>query len=322
MIQNNNARESFCSKEEVSQSLCVAWMDQRIKHFFNDPNTNTLWYTGLSAVFNTAAVLVAWSTKTESPRVKLIAQSFVSFGMSYSIMHGASDYQNSISYFAASYGFSLMNVWVYSISQQLNQSKDIAIYQCVSVAMISFIVTYFCDKQMRESALSIDKAIDNPLVFLRLWKNFWGKARTGAFSMVGSSRFMSVFVENLSFYEPIIFITLFAIINSQSKNYRLGCPKVDTVLDVVKFMPLLVLLLVAATVIFVFDNELYFNVRPDYNGLLPLLDIIALVIESTGMLLIQPAASSQGVSTGFGYFNLPGGEESKDDDLEKKAYHA
>ena len=310
---NNDLEKSLNPTEEVARAPVYPWSDQSINKLFEDPSINDSWYTLLSAVFNTAAVLIAWSAKTESPNIKLIAQGLISVGMSYSILHGASDYKNAMSYFAASYSFSLMNVWAYALSQQLQQSNDTAVLLCVSVAILSFGVTYFCDKPMRESAFSLEKFIDNPLVFLRLWKNFWGKARTGAFSMVGSSAVVSLFVENLSFYEPIIFITLFAILNSQSDNYYLGFPKVDTAFDQFKFVPWLVLLAVASTIVFALDHDLYFKVEPNYEGWLPVLDIIALVIESTGMLFIQPDDKKPKAKILYpghgGYSWLSGGDE-------------
>ena len=315
---DNDLAKSLNPIEEVAHAPGLPWSDQSIQALFKDPNINDLWYTGLSAVFNTAAVLIAWSAKTESPRVKLIAQWFVSAGMSYSILHGASEFQNAMRYFVLSYTFSLMNVWAYAISQQFQQSDDAAVLLSVNVAISSFLVTYICDKSMRESAFSIEKFIDNPLVFLRLWKNFWGKARTGAFSMVGSNSFVSSFVENLSLYEPIVFITLFAIINSRSEKYYLGYPKFDTAYDRFKLLPWFVLLTVAASIVFVLDNELYFKVDPNYDGWLPALDIVALLVESTGMLFIQPVDKVE-PSNDHGYSRLSDGdEESKDvDSLEK-----
>tara|TARA_B100001093_G_scaffold252690_1_gene241821 strand:+ start:652 stop:1638 length:987 start_codon:yes stop_codon:yes gene_type:complete len=316
MCAPNDIKEPLNQIEKVNRAPESLWSDQMIKQLFKDANNNDLWYTGLSAVFNTAAVLIAWSAKTESPKIKLIAQGFISVGMSYSILHGASEYQNAIVYFAASYGFSLMNVWAYALSQQFQQSNDTAVLLCIGVAIVSFIVTYLCDKPMRESAFSIEKMLDNPIVFLRLWKNFWGKARTGAFSMVGSSAFVSLFVENLSFYEPIIFITLFAVLNSQSDNYYLGLPKFHTAFDQFKFLPWLALLSVAASIVFVFDKEIYLKDGSNYNGWLPVLDIVALVIESTGMLFIQPVdkeAKAESLYSEHRYFKLSGDvEETKD----------
>ena len=68
---------------------------------------------------------------------------------------------------------------------------------------------------------------------------------------------------------------------------------------------------------FALDHDLYFKVEPNYEGWLPVLDIIALVIESTGMLFIQPDDKKSKAKILYpghgGYSWLSGGDEETKD---------
>ena len=256
-----------------------------VKWFDNQRIVNQS-YAALAAIFNTASVFVAWSTETKNQTVKFIAQCMIAASMGYSILHGASEYECPPVWFVLSYSASLVNVWSSDVSESLGFS---GITSPLVISGLSFLITCCCDKKIMALLASLrdsrftQSSCNDPFAFLRLWKNFFGKLKTGLFSMVGVSLLAGEIVEWLSFIEPLVFISLFFIIVTHSDTSQLALPRCRDSEILVKCIPCLVML-VTEGVILTIDSDRYF-----YNDdKLPLLDMVGLLIEACGYWFILP----------------------------------
>jgi len=283
-------REENEANGPVKRAHSAWYRGDAIRGCFNDPVVVDRCYSALAAIFNTSSVLIAWSAETENPTVKLIAQLMIAFSMSYSILHGASEYNYPPVYFLLSYVASLINVWSGNVSEYLG-SSGLALPLVISV--VSFIITCCCDKKIVEligsihSGEFIETTKNEPFVFLRLWKIFFGKVRTGIFSMVGTSLVAGDIVEWMSFIEPLVFITFFLMIISQSNSSQLVLPRCDATAGCIKFAPWVVMLVVECMIL-IKDSDFYFY----HENKLPLLAMFGLLAEVSGFLFIKPKAVS------------------------------
>ena len=270
---------------------CLGFGTATIRDWYSNHATNEKYYAMLSAVFNVAAAGIAWAAKENNRHIKLAAQCMIASGMTYSITHGASDYDAALWFAATSIVFGWINVWSYDlvVASQLPN----LIESMLAITSLSFLVACRCDQKMWGLFLKLLQPaewlnlpaiiLNDPLAFLRFWKNLFGKTRTAAFSMVGASQEASIVVEWLSFLEPVTFIGIFLSINRNAPDYTLGWPDLQSVQGAIKLLPCLLLILASATIMTV-DRDNYF--KP--GQWLPILDLVALCVESIGMLFIQP----------------------------------
>ena len=266
---------------------------------------NTL-YAFASCMFNVSAILMVAASEDNNDTQKRIAQCLIVLAMTGPMIHATYGWKvdekpitNSNSKteeimphnnwpgicFATTFSTSIVNIFnedIYDslLTPTLNLSDNEYTYFFFFAVMLDIISSLGCDAKIRNTLLelSYQHIQKDPTVFLRLWKSCAGTIKSAMFSSVGDNPDAGFKVQIISIVDPLCFIFLYTLINSQAPTSKFELPK-----PALAYMPWICLIGTLIATVASTDT-----LKDPTEHAVTLIALMSLFIESSTMLFIHP----------------------------------